>query len=157
MRNSRSSTSAQTTCVVGGGRRSAFCARPSTIAKIAPLAEPLPSPSPSPSMKDQDEEVIGHKESPRGYGLGLGEAYDSHGEGDGCDRCGLPDEEKCCPGFWCVLLFAAFPLRAVPTIGLRNIHPPSMNKIQNICNYFSQARQGRPSYLAALLGVRPSQ
>ena len=23
-----------------------------------------------------------------------------HGEGDGCDRCGCPDEEKCCPSFW---------------------------------------------------------
>ena len=30
----------------------------------------------------------------------MGEAVDVHGEGDGCDRCGCPDEEKCCPSFW---------------------------------------------------------
>ena len=33
-------------------------------------------------------------------GLGMGEAEEVAGEGDGCDRCGCPDEEKCCPGFW---------------------------------------------------------
>ena len=36
----------------------------------------------------------------RGSGLGLGEAEDKLGEGDGCDRCGCPDEEQCCPSFW---------------------------------------------------------
>jgi hypothetical protein len=32
--------------------------------------------------------------------LGTGGVDDAPGEMDGCDRCGCPDEEKCCPGFW---------------------------------------------------------
>jgi len=36
-----------------------------------------------------------------GHGKGTGEVtVDQAGEGDGCDRCGCPDEELCCPGFW---------------------------------------------------------
>ena len=36
-----------------------------------------------------------------GHGMGTGEVtVDKAGEGDGCDRCGCPDEEMCCPGFW---------------------------------------------------------
>ena len=32
--------------------------------------------------------------------LGIGEIHhDGPGEGDGCDRCGFPDEEECCPAF----------------------------------------------------------
>mmetsp|Transcript_35136 Transcript_35136/g.45315 ORF Transcript_35136/g.45315 Transcript_35136/m.45315 type:complete len:475 (+) Transcript_35136:59-1483(+) len=37
----------------------------------------------------------------RGHGLGIGEIkYDYGEERNGCDRCGCPDEQKCCPGFW---------------------------------------------------------
>lgn len=36
-----------------------------------------------------------------GHGMGIGEIMvDEAGEGDGCDRCGCPDEELCCPSFW---------------------------------------------------------
>ena len=41
--------------------------------------------------------VSGH----HGKGLGMGEVHSSYGgDGDGCDRCGCPDEEACCQGFW---------------------------------------------------------
>jgi len=41
------------------------------------------------------------REGSTGRGLGVGEVkVDAAGEGDGCDRCGCPDEEKCCQGFW---------------------------------------------------------
>lgn len=43
----------------------------------------------------------GRLEGRSGLGLGMGEIpSDEPGEGDGCDRCGLPDEEACCPSFW---------------------------------------------------------
>ncbi len=32
--------------------------------------------------------------------LGTGGIVDMPGERDGCDRCGCPDEERCCPFFW---------------------------------------------------------
>ena len=32
--------------------------------------------------------------------LGTGGVVDIAGEGDGCDRCGCPDEELCYPSFW---------------------------------------------------------